>query len=614
MWSRKPTPVAALASPPSRSSESLIWVSAVLRSLVCRAAHLAPNHRGLAVDGEALGAGERVGVRGQRRGGLGRELDGGDPAAEGAGPERAREATGAAGRQDVVGAGDVVAEGGGAVAADEDAAGGRDPVGEQRCVLLDQLAGARGRRRWRASIASLDVGNLDQRQRRVGDAGARRPRRARWRAAIASSTCSSTATTTSGLSAPCSAWAQRSSAAHSGSVSWPAISISSEGPAQRVDPDRAVDGPLGLLHPGVAGAGDHVDRGDRLGPVGEREDRLGAAHRVDLVDPAERRGGEDQRVHACRRARAARRARRVRRRRPGRGSRTSARWRGRRRGRRARRRRRRRPGPRARSRSVPAAARPRAARRRAAPRRRRGCWRRRPPAPRAAPASSAASAALRPAPGRPAADSSGDSVASKRSVSSQHAPRRRARARPRCSIGADVDAAHRPRRPRREPSSAIDLRAPLPLEAPRPHRAARLAQPRGQLVDLGGAQLVGDPVGDEAGGALDDLLAHLEVVLLQGAAGGDQVDDAVAEADQRRQLDRALDLDHLDLAAGALEVALGDARVLGRDPHHPEAALGLAEALVALAPGEHHAAAAEAEVEQLVDACGRPARAARPCR
>ncbi len=115
------------------------------------------------------------------------------------------------------------------------------------------------------------------------------------------------------------------------------------------------------------------------------------------------------------------------------------------------------------------------------------------------------------------------------------------------------------------------------------------------------AQLVGDPVGDEARRALDDLLAHLEVVLLQGAAGGDEVDDAVGEADQRRQLDRALDLDHLDLAAGRLEVALGDARVLGRDPHHPEAPLGLAQALVAPAPGEHHAAAAEAEVEQLVD-------------
>ncbi len=84
---------------------------------------------------------------------------------------------------------------------------------------------------------------------------------------------------------------------------------------------------------------------------------------------------------------------------------------------------------------------------------------------------------------------------------------------------------------------------------------------------------MGDPVGDEARRADDDLLPHLEFVLLQGAAGGDEVDDAVGEADQRRQLDRALDLDHLDLAAGGLEVALGHARVLGRDPHQAQAPL-----------------------------------------
>ena len=51
----------------------------------------------------------------------------------------------------------------------------------------------------------------------------------------------------------------------------------------------------------------------------------------------------------------------------------------------------------------------------------------------------------------------------------------------------------------------------------------------------------------------------------------------------------------------AFEVALGDPRVLGRDPHHPQAPLGLAQPRVAPAAGEHHAAAAEAEVEQLVD-------------
>ncbi len=196
------------------------------------------------------------------------------------------------------------------------------------------------------------------------------------------------------------------------------------------------------------------------------------------------------------------------------------------------------------------------------------------PAPRAAPGR-APPAPPRPRPGRPAASSAARSVASKRAVSSQDglvaAARRtsrvdRRRRRPRAPTRAAQRADRaRPSRRRRSHSKRRD-----------PHRAARLPQLRGQLVDLGGAQLVGDPVGDEAGGALDDLLAHLEVVLLQGAAGGDEVDDPVAEADQRRQLDRALDLDHLDLAAGLLEVALGDPRVLGRDPHHPEAALGLA--------------------------------------
>ena len=50
-----------------------------------------------------------------------------------------------------------------------------------------------------------------------------------------------------------------------------------------------------------------------------------------------------------------------------------------------------------------------------------------------------------------------------------------------------------------------------------------------------------------------------------------------------------------------LEVALGRARVLGRDPHRPEPPLGLFERRVAAAGGEHHAAGAVAEVEELVD-------------
>src|SRR5256885_4805477 len=47
---------------------------------------------------------------------------------------------------------------------------------------------------------------------------------------------------------------------------------------------------------------------------------------------------------------------------------------------------------------------------------------------------------------------------------------------------------------------------------------------------------------------------------------------AMDQAGERRELDRPLDLDDLRLAAGALEVTGGDARVLGCDPHHAETA------------------------------------------
>jgi hypothetical protein len=63
-----------------------------------------------------------------------------------------------------------------------------------------------------------------------------------------------------------------------------------------VDPHHSEHLALGLLDPGPARPGDHVDRLDRLGPVGECGDRLGATGAVDLVDAAERTGGEDRRV------------------------------------------------------------------------------------------------------------------------------------------------------------------------------------------------------------------------------------------------------------------------------------------------------------------------------
>ena len=80
-----------------------------------------------------------------------------------------------------------------------------------------------------------------------------------------------------------------------------AITTSSDGPGEAVDPDQpASTARLASCTQALPGPAITSTGGDRLGAVGERGDRLGAADRVDLVDPAERRGGEDRRVRAGR--------------------------------------------------------------------------------------------------------------------------------------------------------------------------------------------------------------------------------------------------------------------------------------------------------------------------
>src|SRR4051794_38915142 len=129
----------------------------------------------------------------------------------------------------------------------------------------------------------------------------------------------------------------------------------------------------------------------------------------------------------------------------------------------------------------------------------------------------------------------------------------------------------------------------------------RIADPREQLVDLRGLELVRDRVGDQAGRRGPQLLAHDQPVLAQRRAGGGEVDDPLDQPGQRGQLDRALDLDDLRLAPGALEVAGGGARVLRRDAHHSEPAQRLGGGVVAVDGREHHHAAPVAEVGKLVD-------------
>ncbi len=143
MWSRKPTPVLALDSPPSRSSESRICVSAVLRSLLAvrlisfslSALIIAdspwtgkPSARAMRSTCGASFAAASAGISTVAI--LRRKVSG--PS----GPEK-RPAP--PGRKHVVGAGDIVAEGGGAVAAGEDAASGGHSAGERGRVLDEKL-------------------------------------------------------------------------------------------------------------------------------------------------------------------------------------------------------------------------------------------------------------------------------------------------------------------------------------------------------------------------------------------------------------------------------------------------------------------------------------------
>ena len=75
-----------------------------------------------------------------------------------------------------------------------------------------------------------------------------------------------------------------------------AMTSTSDGPAMRVDADRAEHLPLGGGDVGVAGADDLGHRRDGLRAVGERRHGLRAADAVDLVDAGQPRGRQHQRV------------------------------------------------------------------------------------------------------------------------------------------------------------------------------------------------------------------------------------------------------------------------------------------------------------------------------
>src|SRR5262245_61974119 len=98
--------------------------------------------------------------------------------------------------------------------------------------------------------------------------------------------------------------------------------------------------------------------------------------------------------------------------------------------------------------------------------------------------------------------------------------------------------------------------------------SVRLSRRIGDLAAGGGAETL-DPgsddfraglerrtVDDEARRDVGDALDLLQPVLLQGAAAGDEVDDAVAEAQGGGQLHRAVELDAFGLHATRREMPL----------------------------------------------------------
>src|SRR5690242_18679958 len=75
----------------------------------------------------------------------------------------------------------------------------------------------------------------------------------------------------------------------------------------------------------------------------------------------------------------------------------------------------------------------------------------------------------------------------------------------------------------------------------------RLAEALDPAAHLLGARLQGGAVDDEARGDVGDVLDLDEAVRLQGAAGLHQIDDLPAEADARRELHGAVELDAFGL-------------------------------------------------------------------
>src|SRR5262249_20804185 len=127
-----------------------------------------------------------------------------------------------------------------------------------------------------------------------------------------------------------------------------------------------------------------------------------------------------------------------------------------------------------------------------------------------------------------------------------------------------------------------------------------LAEAVDPAMDLPRPCLERGAVDDEARGDIGDALDLDEAVRAQGLAGLHEIDDATAEAQHRRQLHRAVELDAFGLHAARSEMPARDFRIFGRGADAAPA-LGIVLPYELLGRGDREAAAADAEVERGID-------------
>jgi hypothetical protein len=226
-----------------------------------------------------------------------------DPAAEGFDPEAAMRPSGAAGGQDVVRAGRVVARGDGRPRADEDRAGIPDAAGNLLGAPALEGEVLRGQR----------IGNGDPLVEVLDDDHASMAPQCRERLLAGCQGCGS------GRQRALDGVDQLGRVGHQhGLRVRPVLRLRQEverdefrigrcvgddealaRPRREVDRHVGSDRPLGCRHPGVARADDPADARNAACAVGERGDRLGTADPEHAIDADPARGGEDRRRNAA---------------------------------------------------------------------------------------------------------------------------------------------------------------------------------------------------------------------------------------------------------------------------------------------------------------------------